>query len=39
MTAPALRRFLDEIGPVDATDVEERVAKYATRSIKARRRA
>ena len=34
MTAPALRRLLDEIGPVDAVGVEERVAKYATRSIK-----
>ncbi|MCU0797771.1 MAG: deoxyribose-phosphate aldolase [Akkermansiaceae bacterium] len=34
MPAPALRRLLDEIGPVDATGVEERVAKYATRSIK-----
>ncbi|MCW1924421.1 deoxyribose-phosphate aldolase [Luteolibacter arcticus] len=34
MTAPALRRLLDEIGPVDAVGVEERVAKYTTRSIK-----
>ena len=34
MPAPALRRLLDEIGPVDATGVEERVAKYTTRSIK-----
>lgn len=34
MPAPALRRLLDEIGTVDATGVEERVAKYATRSIK-----
>ncbi|WP_193214303.1 deoxyribose-phosphate aldolase [Luteolibacter marinus] len=34
MTRPALRRLLDEIGPVDATGIEERVAKYTTRSIK-----
>ena len=34
MPAPALRRLLDEIGPVDATGIEERVAKYTTRSIK-----
>ena len=34
MTAPPLRRLLDEIGPVDAVGVEERVAKYTTRSIK-----
>jgi len=34
MIAPALRRLLDEIGPVDAVGVEERVAKYTTRSIK-----
>lgn len=34
MTAPALRRLLDEIGPVDAVGIEERVAKYTTRSIK-----
>jgi deoxyribose-phosphate aldolase len=34
MTAPALRRLLDEIGPVDATGIEERVAKFTTRSIK-----
>lgn len=34
MTAPALRRLLDEIGPVDAVGVEERVAKFTTRSIK-----
>ncbi len=31
---PALRRLLDAIGTVDAVGVEERVAKYATRSIK-----
>ena len=30
----ALRRLFDEVGPVDAVGVEERVAKYATRSIK-----
>ncbi|MCF3650519.1 deoxyribose-phosphate aldolase [Synoicihabitans lomoniglobus] len=30
----ALRRLFDEIGTVDAVGVEERVAKYATRSIK-----
>lgn len=30
----SLRRFLDEVGPVDAVGIEERVAKYATRSIK-----
>lgn len=30
----ALRGLLDEIGPVDAVGVEERVAKYTTRSIK-----
>jgi len=29
-----LRRLLDEIGTVDAVGVEERVAKYTTRSIK-----
>ena len=34
MTAPALRRLLDEIGPVDATGIEERVAKFTTRAIK-----
>ncbi len=34
MTAPALRRLLDEIGPVDAVGIEERVAKFTTRSIK-----
>ncbi|HEX3728856.1 MAG TPA: deoxyribose-phosphate aldolase, partial [Opitutaceae bacterium] len=27
-------RLLDEVGPVDAVGIEERVAKYATRSIK-----
>jgi deoxyribose-phosphate aldolase len=30
----ASRRLLDEIGSVDAVGIEERVAKYATRSIK-----
>jgi deoxyribose-phosphate aldolase len=30
----AFRRFLHEVGPVDAVGVEERVAKYGTRSIK-----
>ena len=30
----ALRRLVDEVGTVDAVGVEERVAKYATRSIK-----
>ncbi|MFO1449772.1 MAG: deoxyribose-phosphate aldolase [Opitutaceae bacterium] len=31
---PAFRRFLDDLGPVDAVGIEERVAKYGTRSIK-----
>ena len=30
----AFRRLFDEIGTVDAVGIEERVAKYATRSIK-----
>jgi len=30
----AIRRLYDEIGPVDAVGVQERVAKYGTRSIK-----
>jgi deoxyribose-phosphate aldolase len=30
----AIARLLDEVGPVDATGIEERVAKYQTRSIK-----
>ena len=30
----ALRRLVDEVGNVDAVGVEERVAKYTTRSIK-----
>ena len=37
MSAPshaALRRFIDGVGSVDAVGVEERVAKFATRSIK-----
>ncbi len=32
----ALRRLLDDVGPVDAVGIEERVAKYTTRSIKKR---
>jgi len=32
----ALRRLLDEVGTVDAVGVEERAAKYTTRSIKKR---
>jgi len=37
MSAPAqhvFRRLFDEIGPVDQIGIEERVAKYTTRSIK-----
>ncbi len=30
----ALRRFIEDVGTVDAVGVEERVAKYTTRSIK-----
>jgi deoxyribose-phosphate aldolase len=30
----AARRLLNEVGPVDAIGIEERVAKYGTRSIK-----
>ena len=30
----ALRRLFDEVGPVDAVGIDERVAKYTTRSIK-----
>ncbi len=30
----SLRRFINEVGPVDQVGIEERVAKYATRSIK-----
>lgn len=30
----SLRRMLEEVGPVDETGIAERVAKYATRSIK-----
>lgn len=33
-TAGAFRRLVNEIGTVDAVGVEERVAKYTTRSIK-----
>lgn len=33
-STPAIRRLLDEVGTVDATGIEERVAKYGTRSIK-----
>lgn len=33
-TTPALRRLLDDVGPVDEAGIQERVAKYATRSIK-----
>ena len=29
-----LRRLIDEVGPVDQVAVEERAAKFATRSIK-----
>jgi deoxyribose-phosphate aldolase len=31
---PALRRLIHEVGPVDHIGIEERVAKYTTRSIK-----
>jgi len=34
MTVSPLKRLLHEVGSVDAVGVEERVAKYATRSIK-----
>ena len=30
----AIRRLFDEVGTVDAVGIEERVAKYTTRSIK-----
>jgi len=30
----ALRRLFDEVGTVDCVGIEERVAKYTTRSIK-----
>ncbi len=30
----SFRRLFDEVGPVDSVGVEERVAKYATRSLK-----
>ena len=29
-----LRRLIDEVGPVDQVAIEERVAKFTTRSIK-----
>lgn len=32
----AFRRLFDEVGPVDQVGIEERVAKYTTRSIKKR---
>ena len=35
-TVAPLRRLIDEVGSVDAVGVEERVAKYTTRSIKKR---
>src|SRR5215207_6741869 len=31
---PTFRRLFDEVGTVDAVGIEERVAKYTTRSIK-----
>lgn len=34
MSSPAIQRLLGDVGPVDAVGVEERVAKYTTRSIK-----
>ena len=33
-TVAPLRRLIDEVGPVDAVGVEERAAKFTTRSIK-----
>jgi len=33
-TSPSFHRLLDEIGSVDAVGIEERVAKYGTRSLK-----
>lgn len=33
-SSQALRHLLDDVGPVDAVGIEERVAKYTTRSIK-----
>ncbi len=33
-SSSSLRQLIHEVGPVDAVGVEERVAKYATRSIK-----
>lgn len=34
MIPPTLRRLIEEVGPVDSVGVEERVAKFTTRSIK-----
>lgn len=34
MLVSPLRRLIQEVGPVDQVGIEERVAKYATRSIK-----
>jgi deoxyribose-phosphate aldolase len=34
LNTPSLRQFLNDIGTVDAVGIEERVAKYGTRSIK-----
>ncbi len=34
MTTRSLQRFINEVGPVDQVGIEERVAKYTTRSIK-----
>jgi len=34
MTRPAIRRLLDEIGAVDPVGIEDRVAKFTTRSLK-----
>lgn len=31
---PPLRRFIEDVGPVDQVGIEERVAKFTTRSIK-----
>ena len=31
---PSFRRLFDDIGTVDAVGIEERVAKYGTRSVK-----
>ena len=34
VTSPSFRRLLNEIGTVDSVGIEERVAKYGTRSLK-----